>query len=346
MSRDKRPIRAMRVYVKPKSPAEAKRHPRAAQPRTAADALAPGFSPTPEHDLKFRGGRTIPHLKYLNFFVGSQASWQQSDVDNINSALATAMSDSKLNNVMRQYFSNQEISTEFLGSHFLGSKRPRLVTQASIEKLVRDLFAGGQLSGLDFPSTVVNFMLPSGTQLTDGQGPGKAGADRDDDNRADRPAGTPEREEASSLEGLGGYHGSVDINGQRVYYSVGAYSQILPNGQENGIAVFDLPWKNVVATFYHELNEARTDPDVAVAIEQNQVDGIIGWNSDDGEECGDFPVFEAGSLGDLKLVFQEVSVAGGTVPVQFQYSDAVHGPEGPIASPHALPIPHEIAEVA
>lgn len=21
------------------------------------------------------------------------------------------------------------------------------------------------------------------------------------------------------------------------------------------------PWKNVVATFYHELNEARTDPD-------------------------------------------------------------------------------------
>jgi hypothetical protein len=26
--------------------------------------------------------------------------------------------------------------------------------------------------------------------------------------------------------------------------------------------VFDQPWKNVLATFYHELNEARTDPDV------------------------------------------------------------------------------------
>jgi len=34
----------------------------------------------------------------------------------------------------------------------------------------------------------------------------------------------------------------------------------------NGIPVFDEPWKNVVATFYHELNEARTDADVEDAI--------------------------------------------------------------------------------
>jgi hypothetical protein len=32
------------------------------------------------------------------------------------------------------------------------------------------------------------------------------------------------------------------------------------------IVVFDQPWKNVVATFYHELNEARTDADVEDAI--------------------------------------------------------------------------------
>jgi hypothetical protein len=30
----------------------------------------------------------------------------------------------------------------------------------------------------------------------------------------------------------------------------------------NGIPVFDQPWKKVVATFYQELNEARTDADV------------------------------------------------------------------------------------
>jgi hypothetical protein len=27
---------------------------------------------------------------------------------------------------------------------------------------------------------------------------------------------------------------------------------------------------------------------------------------------------------------------GGTVPIQFQYSNAVNGPEGPIATPHIV----------
>src|SRR5262249_11374385 len=97
----------------------------------------------------------------------------------------------------------------------------------------------------------------------------------------------------------------------------------------------------VVATFYHELNEARTDPDVDDAIRTGKIDGVIGWNSDDGEECGDFPVFEAEP--NLGLVFQEVSVdGGGLAPVQFEYSNAVHGPEGPIPAPHPLPIGHQV----
>ncbi len=52
-----------------------------------------------------------------------------------------------------------------------------------------------------------------------------------------------------------------------------------------------------MATFYHELQEARTDPDVE---------------------------------GMLTKVFKEVPLAdgSGTVPVQLQYSNAVHGPEG------------------
>jgi hypothetical protein len=37
----------------------------------------------------------------------------------------------------------------------------------------------------------------------------------------------------------------------------------------NGIPAFDESWKNVVATFYHELVEARTDADV----EQGEVAG-------------------------------------------------------------------------
>ncbi len=326
-------MKVMRVLVRAGSIAEEKRHPRAKQRGLQPKALAPGFTPTPQHDLKFRGGRTIPHLAFTNFFVGGAASWQQSDIDNINHALANAMADPKLNNVMAQYFSNQAISTNFLGSHVLPGKKPKKVTETSAKQMVTALFNSGQLGTISLPSTVVNLLLPSGTILTDGTGPGK---EHDDDDEPAHAPGAPEAEEASSLEGLGGYHGSVDVSSRRIYYSVGVFSERLPNGKDNGIPVFDQPWKNVVATFYHELNEARTDPDVDDAIRTGKVDNIIGWNSDDGEECGDFPVFEAGDAGNLGLVFKEVTVQGGTAPVQLQYSNFVHGPEGPIAAPHPL----------
>jgi len=84
----------------------------------------------------------------------------------------------------------------------------------------------------------------------------------------------------------------------------------------------------VVGTFYHEMQEARTDPDVEDAI-RTQNTNFIGWNSDQGEEIGDFPVFEADPL---QLVFKEVPlVNGGTVPIQLMYSNRVNGPEDPTA---------------
>jgi hypothetical protein len=122
------------------------------------------------------------------------------------------------------------------------------------------------------------------------------------------------------------------VQEQHVYYAVGVYSEVLAGGITNGIPAFDAPWKNVVATFYHELNEARTDPDVEEANRTGSIN-LVGWTSRSGEECGDFPVFEANPL---SKVFQEVPLVDGgrTVPVQFQYSNAVHGPEGPIPAPH------------
>jgi hypothetical protein len=33
------------------------------------------------------------------------------------------------------------------------------------------------------------------------------------------------------------------------------FPETLPNGRDNGIVAFCQPWKNIVATFYHELNE-------------------------------------------------------------------------------------------
>lgn len=335
--------RLMRVLARPQSPLEAAHHPLGRRARPTPEALVPGFPPTPEEDLRYRGGHTIAQLEYLNFYVGGPGAWSQSDVDRIDAALAGAMADAKLNNVMRQYFANQPITTTFLGSKFTGTKRPKKVSEASVHKLIEALFNSGQLSGLDFPSTAVNLMLPSRTVLSIGGG-GQHVEHGYDATGAYLSAAPEDTED--SLHGLGGYHGHVAVPGHRIYYAVGVFSERLPNGTENGIPVFDASWKNVVATFYHELNEARTDPDVDEAIATGQVDGVIGWSSDDGQECGDFPVFEAGQLGDLRLVFQEVSVKGGTAPVQFEYSNAVHGPEGPIAAPHVIHPAHNIEEAS
>jgi len=261
--------------------------------------------------------------------------------------LAAAMSDSRLNNVMMQYFNNQPITSTFKASQFLTGAKPAVVSQGDVEAMVQDLHTQGALAAFDLKSTVFNFMLPSGTILnTDTQptqlaaaapaAPVAAGAG------AGAAAGIPSgEEEADSLRGLGGYHGSVHISKQNgtqetIYYAVGVYSENLSDGSKNGIPVLSQPWKNIVATFYHELNEARTDPDVEDAIkapDDATALAFLGWVSKDGEECGDFPIKEANPL---TLVIKEVLLTGSTkkVPVQFQYSNAAHGPEGPIAQPH------------
>lgn len=291
------------------------------------EQLDTGLPASPAHNLMFHGGKTIPNLTFTNFYVGGDA-WSASDIQNIDQALAAAMGEQTLNNVMAQYFSAEPVST-FRPSQKLPGGAPSTMSQGDVEQLVTQLFGDGALKSYDLTSTVFNLMLPPGTVLNDNPQPGAAAGVHEAHRQHRR--GAPEEEEADSLNGLGGYHGSVQSGNATIYYAVGVYSQTA-NGQTNGIPVFDEPWKNVVATFYHELNEARTDPDVEQVI-AGGASSLLGWTSRQGEECGDFPVFEANPL---TLVFQEVPItAGGTAPVQFQYSNAVDGPEGPIDQPHA-----------
>src|SRR5207249_3693398 len=142
-----------------------------------------------------------------------------------------------------------------------------------------------------------------------------------------------ERDEAvDSKHGLGGYHGSIHAKHgsttDTVYYAVGVYSE-----GKNGIAAFDKPWKSICATFYHELCEARTDPDVEDAIRAGdtpKANKFLGWYSPKGGEIGDIPMEEADA--DLSTVMKEVPLGGGgTTPIQLMWSNAVSGPEGPIA---------------
>jgi hypothetical protein len=54
----------MKVFVKSGSEAEKLRNPASHRRLARPEELVPGFPPAPEHDLKFRGGRTVARLNY------------------------------------------------------------------------------------------------------------------------------------------------------------------------------------------------------------------------------------------------------------------------------------------
>jgi hypothetical protein len=310
----------MNVIVAPGSPA--------ARKYAAPDdeSIAAGVAPTPSHDLLFLGGKTIANLRFITLFVCGDA-WDPTEIESINSALAGAMSDDALNDIIGQYFTT-EITTEFLGSYTLSGSAPATVAKTDIESMLLELDGDAAFGAFDPITTVFAFALPSGTVLTDSATSGNA------TRRTHARRIMPEAEAVDSLNGLAGFHGSVDrASGETLYYAVGVYSAT-DGDTTNGIVAFDTPWKNVVATLYHELNEARTDPDVERVLAGGP-ESFLGWISSQGEECGDFPLEEADPL---SLVFQEVPLAGGgSAPVQFLYSNRVHGPESPVTA--ASPVP-------
>src|SRR4030088_2139128 len=106
-------FRPMNVAVAPGSKAE--KHYRAMALPIAAlikpEVIAPGLPPSPEHNLLNHGGKTIQNLVFTNFYIGGASSWAESDIESIDQALAAAMADTTLNNVMMQYFNNKPITT-------------------------------------------------------------------------------------------------------------------------------------------------------------------------------------------------------------------------------------------
>lgn len=293
------------------------------------------------HDLKYHGGRTIRDLHYVNFYVSGDTKWSRTDIEQIDTRLTAAMRDTQLNNVLLQYFDNQPIRTTALPSHPLVGYTPKTVTRGDIQAMIGWLHHQGFLSSFDLQNTVFNLLLPPGSVLTVDD---RVSFDVSDEVAASvsprSSNGVPSFEEGDSLTGLAGYHGSVvTANNERVYYTVSVYSQRGTGGTTNGIPAFAEPWKNVVATLYHQLVESRTNPDVEEAMRnasEENAKQYLGWVSESGLEVGDGPIR---SNIPLSSIFREVPLTNGsgTVPVQLLWSNAIHGPEGPISSPHALP---------
>lgn len=302
----------MRIQVAPGSEAEY-RHYRAAARRSGEsmdrEALAPGVSASPSDDLVFRGGKTLPQMGFQNVYLGHASDFAAGDVTSIDDAITRVMRDEQLKQIVQQYFPGKTLSYDIAASVILDENRPNEMDEPDVQNKVIDLFDRNLILPTDHDRTCFNLVLPPGTILKlDG---------------------------SSSLNGLGGYHGSVHFsrNGQSqtLYYSANVYSAVR-SGRRNGIPFFSTPWKNVVCTLYHELIETQTDPDVGDAIRQNDR-RFIGYNSNRGQEIGDQPI----SANSLDRVFKEVLTLPGPrpTPVQFIYSNAVHGAEGPAEKPPA-----------
>jgi hypothetical protein len=77
-------------------------------------------------------------------------------------------------------------------------------------------------------------------------------------------------------------------------------------------------------TLYHELCEARTDPDVEDVIRTGD-ESKLGFYSERAGEIGDIPITVAGA--NLSLVMKEHLLDDGrTAPMQLQWSNHVHEP--------------------
>jgi hypothetical protein len=277
--------RPLDVVLRPLSEAEASY-------RSAV--LAPGFEPDKGLDLHYLGGRTLADLTFTTVYLGRWDAGERAELDR---AIAAAMTDAHLNNVLAQYFPGKSVIATFAGSQLHDGPTPARVFRDTVESLVGGLAVQG----------VACLLLPRGAVLVDGTSTGGDGVD--------------------SRHGLGGYHGSV--NG--TYYAVAVYSE-----GANGIVAFDRPWKNVCATLYHELQEVRTDPDVEDAIRAGTTpagERLLGWYSPRGGEIGDVPLAVSTNPSE---VLREVPLAdgSGSVPIQLMWSNAVGGPEGPITRPH------------
>ena len=232
----------MRIQVAPGSEAEY-RHYRSAVRRSGEifqrEALAPGVSASPQDDLIFRGGKTLPRMGFQNVYLGHPSDFAAGDVESIDDSITRLMRDQQLQSIIQQYFKGKKLEYDIAPSVILDENRRNEMDEPDVQNKVIDLFDKKLITTTDLDRTVFNLILPPDTVL--------------------RLNGS------TSPNGLGGYHGSVHFarGGQTrtLYYSANVYSAIR-SGRRNGIPFFSAPWKNVVCTLYHELIESQTDPDV------------------------------------------------------------------------------------
>lgn len=279
--------RPLDVVLNPLSEAAASYH---------SAVLAPGFEPDPGLDLRYLGGRTLPHLTFTTVYLGR---WNVGERTKLDRAITAAMVDPHLNNVLAQYFPGKKVTATFAGSELHGGPTPARVYRDTVESIVRGLDVKG----------VACILLPRGAVLVDGSAKGGEAPD--------------------SRHGLAGYHGSV--NG--TYYAVAVYSEgtngIAAFGEpwKNVCATL---YHELQET------RTDPDVEDAIRAGATPAgEHLLGWYSPRGGEIGDVPLAITSDPTDV-LREVPLADGSGSVPIQLLWSNAVGGPEGPITRPHRL----------
>ena len=226
--------------------------------------------------LKYYGGKVLKEPKFNSLYYGQYWRSKNGAAERrFNDRFAKNFVGSKHIDVLKEYGVNK---AEFTGSRLIPARTtPRSVDELQVKKLIWTEIGAGRAPKPD-GETVYTVHLPPGTVLQSSSG-------------------------YSSLEGVGGYHGSFDLSdGKRVYFAVIAYSQ-----GDNGIPFTANPRDNNSIVTSHEWVEAATDPDVN--------NGKLGWYDQRYGEIGDIPINQG-------LPLEKVWGRIGKYAVQKEWSNA------------------------
>jgi hypothetical protein len=210
--------------------------------------------------VNYYGGKVLNQFQVENVYYGSYFNTTQGKADAAynDGFMKSFVNDSNSTSIWHQYGVN---SGTFDGSTVANKtvSAGKTITQTAVESLVKQMAAADSQSG---NNKIYNIVLPPGAVLSQGG--------------------------ATSKQGLGGYHGSVTVNGKQVYYSA-----ICDSKGANGIDFTNgNAQKNVTITESHEISEAVTDPDVEVASKTNDWTKL-GWMDPNNGEIGDMEVNDA-----------------------------------------------------
>ena len=227
-------------------------------PDVPAEHIAAALAARAPH-LTFRGGKILSSPSFASIYYGPYWKTSAGRADSsYEDTFGKFLLKSDYMSVLNQYGVKKG---KFLGSSQL---TPKVATKTVNDNLIQRIVAHQIFTGAapkPDGQTVYTVFLQPGTILK-----------------------TPEG--YTSLEGLGGYHGSFDLDGKRVYYAAIVYSE-----GSNGIDFDGVARDNISITASHEWAEAATDPDVT--------NGKLGWYDDTYGEIADIPISQGLDLSSV-----------------------------------------------